>query len=134
MDQLTRRSLLVSGLATAAQVFAIPAEAATGSVSIDIFRAGFIVGVAGGGGTLTFGGRRFPLSVGGVSAGATIGLASVQLIGTASRMGEARDLEGVYSAPPGPKTLGVRTQALRVAGHLNEMFIPARSIENMKPT
>ena len=71
MDSLTRRGLVVAGLASARQIFVAPAEAATRSASIELFRAGFIVGVSGGRGTLSFGGKRFPLTVGGVSAGAT---------------------------------------------------------------
>jgi len=79
MNSLTRRSLIVCGAATAAGAFAIPADAATGTISIEIFRVGFIVGVSGGRGSLTFGGRRRPLSVGGVSAGATIGAARASI-------------------------------------------------------
>jgi hypothetical protein len=68
--------------------------------------------VSGGRGSLTFGGRRRPLSVGGVSAGATIGAASVQLVGTASHIREARDIEGVYSAVgAGLSVLGGRSVA-----------------------
>jgi hypothetical protein len=52
----------------------------TGSVHIRIAKAGFIVGVGGGSGTLHFRGRNYPLSVGGVSLG-TIGAASADLAG-----------------------------------------------------
>ena len=46
----------------------------TGSVRLKITKVGFIVGVGGGSGTLTFKGKNYRLSIGGVSAG-TIGVA-----------------------------------------------------------
>src|SRR5271170_5268502 len=74
------------------------AEAATGSVVINIFSAGFIIGVSGGGGTLTFEGNPYPLSVGGVSAGATIGVSGTDLVGEVYNLQNVRDIEGTYSA------------------------------------
>ena len=54
---------------------ATPAWAATGTVYVEIAKAGFIVG--GGSGTPVFKGRRYPLNVGGLSFGATIGASSI---------------------------------------------------------
>ena len=48
--------------------------AENGSVRMKISKVGFIVGVGGGSGTLTFKGKKYRLSIGGVSAG-TIGVA-----------------------------------------------------------
>jgi hypothetical protein len=73
-------------------------QAASGGVSIEIVRAGFIVGVSGGSGTLSFGGRRYPLSVGGVSVGAIIGASGVRLIGRAYNMRRPSDIAGTYTA------------------------------------
>ena len=56
MSTITRRSLIVSGAGLAAGAFVSPAEAATGPVALHIASAGFIVGVTGGSGTLSFGG------------------------------------------------------------------------------
>jgi hypothetical protein len=72
-------------------------QADTGRIHAKILKAGFIVGVGGGQGTLTFHGRRYPLSFGGISAG-TIGLAGVELVGTASNLRTAADIAGAYSA------------------------------------
>jgi hypothetical protein len=72
-------------------------QADTGRVHAKILKAGFIVGVGGGSGSLTFHGRRYPLSFGGVSAG-TIGVAAVELVGTASHLRTAADIAGTYSA------------------------------------
>ena len=69
----------------------------TGSVRITASKAGFIVGVGGGSGTLTFHGKTYPLSVGGISVG-TIGIAKVELVGRAYRMNSPSDIAGTYSA------------------------------------
>ena len=71
--------------------------AETGSVRLKITKVGFIVGVGGGSGTLTFQGKRYRLSIGGVSAG-TIGVAGMDLVGTASNLRTAADIAGTYSA------------------------------------
>ena len=75
-----------------------PAEAATGSISLRIVSAGFIFGVTGGSGKLTFEGHQYPLSIGGISAGATIGASGTDLVGTAYHMHCPGDIEGIYSA------------------------------------
>jgi hypothetical protein len=98
MKSFTRRSLIAAGAALASGGGLSTAEAATGSIALKIFRAGFIVGVGGGSGSLIFKGRRYALSVGGVSLGATIGAAGAELIGAAYNLHDVRDIEGVYSA------------------------------------
>jgi lipid-binding SYLF domain-containing protein len=98
MSEFTRRGFVLCGAAAATGCIVTPAEAATGSIAIKIFSAGFIFGVSGGSGTLTFRGHHYPLSIGGISAGATIGASGTEFIGTASRLHDVRDIEGVYSA------------------------------------
>ena len=68
-------TLLLAPLAIGAAE-ASAAAGSSGRISFRITRAGFILGVGGGTGTLTFNGRKYPLSIGGVSLGATIGIAS----------------------------------------------------------
>jgi hypothetical protein len=98
MNNFTRRSLIISGAALATGSLLSPAEAATGTISLHIVAAGFIFGVSGGSGLLTFQGKQYPLSIGGISAGATIGASGTDLVGTASNMHSPGDIEGVYSA------------------------------------
>jgi hypothetical protein len=69
----------------------------TGTVRFQVAKAGFIIGVGGGTGTLRFKGRTYPLRVEGLSAG-TIGVAQADLVGTASNLREATDIVGSYSA------------------------------------
>lgn len=99
---LNRRHVL-SGLGTiivlaAAPLTAAPAMADTGSVRFVVGKAGFIVGVGGGSGTLTFHGRHYPLTVGGVSFGATIGASRGEYIGRALNLRRPSDIEGSYAA------------------------------------
>jgi hypothetical protein len=98
MGIVTRRSLILSGVGLATAAFVVPAEAATGSVSMHIASAGFIFGVTGGSGTLTFRGRQYPLRIGGISAGALIGASATDLVGTASNLHAPGDIAGIYSA------------------------------------
>ena len=74
------------------------AQAASGSVQIEIVKASFIVGVSGGNGTLRFDGRRYPLSIGGVSFGASIGASKACLVGRVLNIRRASDVAGTYAA------------------------------------
>jgi lipid-binding SYLF domain-containing protein len=98
MKVITRRSLIVSGATMATGAVLSPAEAATGSIAIKIVSAGFIFGASVGSGVLRFQGRDYPLSIGGVSAGATIGASGTDLVGTAYHLHQPADIEGIYSA------------------------------------
>ena len=79
---------------------AIPqaSQAASGGVQLRIVKAAFVVGVSGGQGALRFGGRTYPLSVGGLSAGLSAGASDARLLGTVSNIRRASDVAGVYSA------------------------------------
>ena len=78
-------------------------SAATGQVRITITRAQFVGG--GGSGTLRFQGERYPLRVGGVSAG-PFGAARVDLVGRAYNMRTAANIHGVYSSVAGAPEKG----------------------------
>ena len=75
-----------------------PSQAQSGTVRIEIVKAGFIVGVQGGSGTLTYKGKRYPLSIGGVSLGATVGASKAVLVGTARNLRNVSDIAGTYAA------------------------------------
>jgi hypothetical protein len=68
-----------------------------GEVHFSILKVGFIVGVGGGDGTLTYNGTVYPLSAGGISVG-TIGIAGMELTGTASNLHDPADIVGTYGA------------------------------------
>ena len=72
---LNRRHIFktaAAALAVALTVASAPAVAGTGSVHLRFVSAGFIVGIGGGEGRLTFNGHTYPLRIGGISIG-TIG-------------------------------------------------------------
>jgi hypothetical protein len=112
MGIISRRGLILSGVGVATGAFVAPAEAATGTVALHIASAGFIFGVTGGSGSLVFRGQRFPLSVGGIRAGALIGISAADLVGTASHLHSPGDIAGIYSAiGAGLSVAGGRTAA-----------------------
>jgi hypothetical protein len=82
----------------------------TGTVRIKIVKAGVIVGVGSGSGTLTYAGKTYQLTVGGISLG-SVGFASVELAGTAANLRAATDIAGKYSAAGAEATLIAGRQA-----------------------
>ena len=77
---------------------ATPSQAETGRIHVVFTSGGFIIGVGGGQGVLTFRGRHYPFTVSGMSFGATIGAATTELVGTARNLHSPGDLAGAYSA------------------------------------
>lgn len=92
----------------------------SGEIYIDLVSGGFIIGGAGGSGVLVYRGRRYPLSIGGVSIGATIGLAGSRLSGRVYNLRRVTDIEGTYRAT------GVGYAV--VAGHRVARLVNARGV------
>ena len=74
------------------------AHADSGSVYFKVLKAGFVIGGSGGHGTLTYHGRTYPFTVGGLSYGLTFGAAETTFTGTATHIHSPRDIAGVYGA------------------------------------
>jgi len=91
MMQLALAALLLSGMVASAQ-------AETGAVRVVFTKGGFIIGVGGGHGVLTFRSRHYPFRVSGMSVGATIGASTTNLVGHALNMHSPGDIAGNYSA------------------------------------
>ena len=91
-------ALAATAAASALLAFAPAAFAANGTIELEIYKAGFIVGGSGGSGTLKLDGKSYPLSIGGVSLGATIGFSKAQLIGTVRNIKNPSDIEGTFTA------------------------------------
>ena len=84
-------------VAIAALVGAVSvAHAEDGTISIRIFKAGFVIGGSAGSGVLTFQGRRYPLSIGGLSYGFTFGASETRFHGIVSNIHRPSDVNGVY--------------------------------------
>lgn len=75
-----------------------PAHADSGTVRISFIKAGVIIGGAVGRGTLTFQGRSYRISVGGISYGFTFGGSQTYLHGRVTNIIRPSDIEGVYGA------------------------------------
>jgi hypothetical protein len=98
-------ALIGAGLSTAAQ-------ADNGAISFKIVKAGFVVGGSGGSGTLTFHGKRYPVSIGGISYGFTFGVSETRFHGTVSNIRRASDVAGVYAQAGAGAALGGGAQAI----------------------
>ena len=96
MKKLATRAALVVLLAGAAGV-STSSRADTGSVAVVFTKGGFIVGVGGGHGVLTFRGRRYRFEVSGMSVGFTIGASTSKFVGRALNLRSPRDLAGSYA-------------------------------------
>ena len=72
------------------------ARSDSGTISIRIFKAGFVIGGSAGSGVLHFHGRNYPLSVGGLSYGFTFGASETRFHGTVSNIRRPSDVAGVY--------------------------------------
>jgi len=93
------RALATLMVAAGAVLFAGQSMAAPdGTVAFTLYKAGFIVGGSGGNGTLKFKGKSYPISVGGVSLGATIDASKAELVGEVSNLKSPADIEGTYAA------------------------------------
>jgi len=73
------------------------ANADDGTIRIRIFKAGFIIGGSAGEGVLTYQGRSYPLSIGGLSYGFTFGASETHFHGTVSNIHRPSDINGVYA-------------------------------------
>src|ERR1051326_4419695 len=87
---------MILGLLMALSLPSTP-QPETGAVRVVFTKAGFILGVGGGNGVLTFRGHHYPFNVSGMSVGFTIGASTTQLTGHASNLRSPGDIQGHYA-------------------------------------
>ncbi len=87
------------------------AHADSGAIWISELKGGWFIG-ASGGGTLIFHGRRYPLSIGGLSAGLVFGASVTRLFGRVSHIRRPSDVAGVYGAAGAGAALGYGARAI----------------------
>jgi lipid-binding SYLF domain-containing protein len=102
---LTAVPLAAAGATTAA-------HADSGSIRISVIKAGWVIGGSGGNGVLDFRGRRYPLSIGGMSYGLTFGASQTNLVGTVTNIRRPSDVAGVYGAAGAGLAVGGGAQAI----------------------
>jgi hypothetical protein len=86
--------------------------AESGSVTLTIYKAGWIIGGSGGGGSLYFRGRHYPLSVGGIDYGLVFGGSKTVLRGRVSNIRRPSDVAGVYGAAGAGLAVGRGARAI----------------------
>ncbi len=92
------RTGLIGLLAIVCASVSSPTYADGGVVRFSVLKAGWFIGGSGGRGTLTFHGHRYPLTIGGLSAGLVFGAAETHFVGTVSNIFRPSDVAGVYGA------------------------------------
>jgi hypothetical protein len=87
-------------------------HADSGTVTLTIYKAGWIIGGSGGGGTLNFHGRYYALSIGGLDYGLVFGGSKTVLHGRVSNIVQPSDVAGVYGAAGAGLALGTGARAI----------------------
>lgn len=95
---MTKLRIIIVALAAMLFASASPARADNGTVTIQFFKAGWVIGGSFGQGILTFHGQSYALSVGGLSYGLTFGGSKTTLHGRVSNIRRPSDIEGIYGA------------------------------------
>jgi hypothetical protein len=106
------RAALVALIALAAASVSSVARADSGTIRFSVVKGGWFLGASGGSGVLFFHGHRYPLSIGGVSAGLVFGAAHTYLSGRVSNIFRPTDVEGAYGAGGAGAAVGVGVQAI----------------------
>ena len=84
----------------------------SGYVTLTIYKAGWIIGGSGGSGTLSFRGRSYALSTGGLDYGLVFGGSKTVLRGRVSNINRPSDVEGVYGAAGAGLAVGTGARAI----------------------
>lgn len=87
-------------------------HADSGSVALTIYKAGWIIGGSGGAGTLSFRGRQYALSTGGLDYGLVFGGSKTELRGRVSNINRPSDIVGVYGAAGAGLAFGTGARAI----------------------
>jgi hypothetical protein len=106
------RVALIALTAFAGATLSSAAHADEGFVSLTIYKAGWIIGGSGGGGVLTFHGRSYPLSAGGLDYGLVFGGSKTVLRGRVSNIYRPSDVAGVYGAAGAGLAVGGGARAI----------------------
>jgi hypothetical protein len=106
------RTSLLAFTAIAAASVSSAAIADSGTVRISVLKGGWVIGASGGDGTLTFNGRRYALSVGGLSYGFVFGASQTYLTGRVSNIRNPSDIAGVYGAAGAGAVVGGGARAI----------------------
>lgn len=96
--------LLAAGLSSA--------QADSGTITLTVYKGGWIIGGSAGGGTLNFRGKRYSLSVGGIDYGLVFGGSKTSFSGRVSNINRPSDVAGVYGAAGAGLAVGGGARAI----------------------
>lgn len=84
----------------------------SGTVTLTIYKAGWIIGGSGGSGTLNFRGRTYGLSTGGLDYGLVFGGSRTVLRGRVRNIERPSDVAGIYGAAGAGLAVGTGQRAI----------------------
>jgi lipid-binding SYLF domain-containing protein len=96
-SSVLRSALVALTAIVGVSIVSSAALADVGGIRINVIKGGWVIGAQGGSGVLSFRGRNYPLSVGGLSVGFTFGAASTRLVGRVRNINRPSDVAGVYA-------------------------------------
>ena len=88
------------------------AHAENGTITLTVYKGGWIIGGSAGGGTLNFRGRNYALSVGGIDYGLVFGGSKTSFRGRVSNINRPSDVAGVYGAAGAGLAIGGGARAI----------------------
>jgi hypothetical protein len=106
------RTAVVAVIAMVGMSVSSVARADSGTIRISVLKGGWFIGASGGGGTLTFHGQQYRLSIGGVDAGLVFGASQTYLSGRVSNIYRPSDVAGVYGAAGAGVAVGAGARAI----------------------
>src|SRR5438445_1493860 len=106
------RAALVALTAFACLGLSTASHADSGTVYLTIYKAGWIIGGSGGSGVLSFRGRSYSLSAGGLDYGLVFGGSKTMLRGRVSNIARPSDVAGVYGAAGAGLAVGRGARAI----------------------
>jgi hypothetical protein len=106
------RAALVAFTVLLGAGFTQAAHADSGSIRLTIYKGGWFIGAEGGSGVLYFHGRRYRLSIGGLSFGLVFGGSKAFLHGRVSHIRRPSDVAGVYGAGGAGAALGAGARGI----------------------
>lgn len=112
MRLLGCRTILAAVVAVMTASVSFAAHADSGTIRISVLKGGWFIGASGGRGTLTFHGRQYRLSIGGLDAGLVFGASQTYLSGTVSNIFRPSDVAGVYGAGGAGAAVGTGVRAI----------------------
>jgi hypothetical protein len=98
------------------------AHAGSGTIRLSMIKGGWVIGVSGGNGSLSFRDQRYPLSVAGLSIGLLFGASQTILSGRVSHIRQPSEAAGVYVAAGGGVAIGAGARAIVLTNEMGAVM------------